>query len=73
MVNRLFILTFDTNDNGIEHSRYFLSTAKVKHYYNIMIDGENFFDQPIENDIKHMKTFEKLQLVKEMITQLVDC
>ena len=39
-----------------------------------MIDEKNFFDQPIKNDIKkHMKTFEKLKLVKEMITQLFVC
>ena len=33
-----------------------------------MIDGQNFFDQPVENNLR---TFEKLQLVKEMITLLV--
>ena len=35
--------------------------------YNVMIDEKNFFDQPV----KHMITFEKLQQVKEMITQLI--
>ena len=38
-----------------------------------MIDGRNFFDQPIKNDKEHIKTFKKLQLAKEMITQLVVC
>ena len=33
-----------------------------------MIDGKGFFDQPVESD---MKTYEKLQQVKEMITLLV--
>ena len=33
-----------------------------------MIDGKDFFDQPVESD---MKTYEKLQQVKEMITLLV--
>ena len=33
-----------------------------------MIDGQNIFDQPVQ---KHLKTFEKLQLVNAMITQLV--
>ena len=32
-----------------------------------MIDGKNFFDQPVKND-KHMKILEKLLLVKEMTT-----
>ena len=33
-----------------------------------MVDGKNSFDQPIKADTKHLKTFEKLQLVKEMTT-----
>ena len=33
-----------------------------------MIDGQNFFDQPVKSNIR---TFKRLQLVKEMITQLV--
>ena len=35
-----------------------------------MIDGINFFDQPINN---MNKTLEKLLLVKEIIIQLVVC
>ena len=35
-----------------------------------MIYGRYFFHQPIKNDIKHMITLERLQLLKEMITQL---
>ena len=33
-----------------------------------MIDGKNFFDQPVKNDKVNMKILEKLLLVKEMIT-----
>ena len=39
-----------------------------------MVDGINFFDQPIKNDFKtyerKIATLEKLQQVKVMITQL---
>ena len=35
-----------------------------------MIDGKNVFDQPIKNDTK---TYDNIQLVKEMTTQLVVC
>ena len=44
-----------------------------------MIDGKNAFAQPINNHtktletLKHMKTLEKLSLVKEMVTQLAVC
>ena len=71
-VKRLFVSKFDVNANRLGHSRYYLPTAKVEDY-NVMIDGKNFFDQSIKNDIKHSKIFEKFQLVKEMITQLVAC
>ena len=33
-----------------------------------MIHGQNFFDQPVKNNLR---TYEKLQLVKEIIGQLV--
>ena len=36
-----------------------------------MANGQNFFDQTIKEEEKHMITFKKLQLVKEMIIQLV--
>ena len=41
--------------------------------YNIMINGENVFDQPIKGNKVNMKTLEKLLRVKEIITQLVVC
>ena len=34
-----------------------------------MIDGQNFFEQPVTNDMKTTITFKRLQLVKEMIIQ----
>ena len=37
-----------------------------------MIDGKDFLDQPIKNDLKkHLTIFKKFQQVKEMSTQLV--
>ena len=39
-----------------------------------MIDGISFFDQSVKNDLqKCMKTFERLQLAKEIITQMAVC
>ena len=35
-----------------------------------MIDGKNDFDQPVKIMLENMKTLERLQLVKETITQL---
>ena len=70
-VNRLFALSFDNEDGRTSHSEYYLPKVTIKDY-NVIIDGKNIFDQPIIN-LKNMKILEKVQLVKEMITQLVVC
>ena len=47
-VNRLFVLAFENDDHRTSDDRYYLPTVEIKDY-NIMIKGENFFDQPIKN------------------------
>ena len=46
--NRLFLLAFENDDNRTVDDGYYLPTVEIKDY-NIMINGENFFDQPIKN------------------------
>ena len=48
-VNRLFVLAFSNDDYRTSHERYYLPNVEIKDY-NIMINGENFFDQPIKNN-----------------------
>ena len=48
-VNRLFVLAFKNDAQRTSHSDYFLPNVEIKNY-NIMINGENFFDQPIKNN-----------------------
>ena len=51
-VNRLFVLAFqhdDDNDKRISNKRYHIPNVEIKDY-NVMIDGKNFFDQPVKND-----------------------
>ena len=43
-VNRLFILAFENDTQRTSHCGYYLPN------YNVMINGENFFDQPIKNN-----------------------
>ena len=56
-VNRLFILAFDNTNNATNkverdgHRKYFLPRANITNY-NMLIDGRNFYDQPINNQIK---------------------
>ena len=42
---------FKDDDGRKSYKQYYLPTVKIK-YYNVMIDGRNFFDQPIKNDLK---------------------
>ena len=48
-VNRLFVLAFENDDDRTSSDEYYLPTVEIKGY-NIMINGENFFDQPIKNN-----------------------
>ena len=48
-VNRVFVLAFENNDDRTSSDEYYLPTVEIKGY-NIMINGENFFDQPIKNN-----------------------
>ena len=48
-VNRLFVLAFENDDDRTSDNQYYLPTAEIKDY-NILINGENFFDQPIKNN-----------------------
>ena len=48
-VNRLFVLAFENDEDRTSDDKYYLPTVEIKDY-NIMINGENFFDQPIKNN-----------------------
>ena len=71
-VNRLFVLAFENENGRTSHSTYYLPKVEIKDY-NVMIDGRNFFDQPINSMNRNMKILEKLLLVKVMTIQLVAC
>ena len=49
-VDRLFVLAFE-NDTQRTSAKgyYYLPNVEIKDY-NVMINGENFFDQPIKNN-----------------------
>ena len=50
-VNRLFVLSFENEDDRTSHPTYYLPKEEIKDY-NVMIDGKNFFDQPINSMTK---------------------
>ena len=71
-INRLFVLGFESDTQRTSHSGYYLPNVEIKDY-NIMINGENFFNQPIKNNKVTYETLEKLPQVNEMTIQLVVC
>ena len=48
-INRLFVLALEGDTQRTSNSGYYLPNVEIKDY-NIMINGENFFDQPIKNN-----------------------
>ena len=48
-VNRLFVLAFENDTQRTSHSGYYLPNVKLRDS-NIMINGENIFDQPVKNN-----------------------
>ena len=50
-VNKIFILSFENENDREAHTEYFFPRAEIKDC-NVMVDGKNFLDQPITNDLK---------------------
>ena len=48
-VNRLFVLAFENDTQRTSAKGYYLPNVEIKNY-NVMINGENVFDQPIKNN-----------------------
>ena len=69
-VNRLFVLAFDNTNNGdnkVErdsHRKHFLPRVDITKY-NVLIDGRNFYDQPINDQIKEYDEIRKIATGQE--------
>ena len=48
-VNRLFVLAFENDTQRTSSKGYYLPNVEIKDY-NVIINGENFFDQPTKNN-----------------------
>ena len=49
-VIRLFVLLFEDEAQRTSYKRYYLTTAEIKNY-NVMTARQNFFDQPVRNNL----------------------
>ena len=50
---------------------YFLPTREIKNY--VMIDGQNFVDQPVRNNLITYNNIQKVATGNEMIIRIVVC
>ena len=69
-VNRLFVVAYNklaaANDNQFNQNSqrvYYLPINDLKKY-NVIIDGRNFYDNPIESDIEKYKELKKVMIGK---------
>ena len=52
-VNRLFVLSFDNEDDRKSFSKYYVPKIEIKDFI-VFIDGKPFFDIPVKIKKKHM-------------------
>ena len=71
-INRLFLLAFENDDDRRSNEEYYLPTVEIKDY-NIVINGENFFDQSIKNNKVTYDNIRKIATGQGMTMQLVVC
>ena len=58
-VNRLFILSFENEDDRKVHTGYFLQKVEIKND-NVMIYGKKFLDQPIKSEMRMFDNIRKI-------------
>ena len=54
-VNRLFVLSFENDDDRISFPKYYKPSVEIKDF-NVLIDGKSFFDVPIKNKGERYET-----------------
>ena len=65
VVNRLFVLAFNNTNNDVNekkrnsYRKYFVPRVDISKY-NVLIDGRNFYDQPISDQIRKYDEIRKI-------------
>ena len=64
-INGLFVLAFENDAQRTSNKRYFIYIPNVElKDYNVMIDGKNFFDEPVKNDKVTYKNVRKIAIAQ---------
>ena len=66
-VNSLFVLSFENKNQRKSHTSYYLPRVEIKDY-NVMIDGRDFIDQPLDSMAKTYENIRKIAIGQGMIT-----
>ena len=61
VVNRLFVLSFENTTDRTVRTQYNLPTVEIKEY-NVMMDGQNFFDQQVKNTVRTYDNISKIAI-----------
>ena len=57
-INIPFVLSFEGEVKRTNFKRYYVLTVEIKNY--VMIDGQNFFDQPVRNNLITYGSIQKI-------------
>ena len=58
-INRLFNLSLENRNDRKVQTKYYIPNVEIKDY-NVIIDGRNFFVQPIKHDLKTYDNIRKI-------------
>ena len=58
-VNKPFVLSFENTTGRTVHTKYYLPTVEIEDY-NLTIDGQNIFDQPVKNNLRTYDNIRKI-------------
>ena len=64
-VNRIFLWFENTTDRTV-HTKYYLPTVEIQDY-NVIIDGQTFFNQPVKNNLR---TYDNIRKIKTGMTRI---
>ena len=56
-----FVLSFENTTGRTVHTKYYLPTVEIEDY-NLTIDGQNIFDQPVKNNSRTYDNIRKLAI-----------
>ena len=60
-VNRLLVLSFENSTDRTVHAKYYLKAVEIKDY-NVMMDGQNVFDQLVKNNLRTDDNIRKIAI-----------